>query len=233
MGWFLLALAAVAIGPLPTAVVYGGVAAVAAAQAARCWRQRRQRPHELVSAVLAGAMGLGACLGAGGAGLALLAGVVVAYLVARADTSSPNPAIVDAGWTVQCALPVGLVAASMVLLGRLDQGSAIGLLLLASAYEVGDFLVGSGTRNPFEGPVAGGAAIVVVTFILSALPISALSFGEAWLFGGLVLVLAPAGQLLGSAILPRANAPATALRRLDSLLIAAPVWCFGVGLVMG
>jgi hypothetical protein len=231
IGWFALAAIAVGIGPLPTAVVYGGAAAVAAAQTARCWRKRRHRPHELVAAGMAGLMGAGACFGAGGAGLAILAGVSAAYLAAAGDPKSPNRAIVDAGWTIQCAFPPGVVALSMVLLARLDQGSALALLLLASAYETGDYLVGSGARNPYEGPAAGASALVVVTFIISTLPISALGFGEAWLFGGLMVLLAPLGQLLASALLPSANAPAPALRRLDSLLLAAPVWCVGIGLL--
>jgi len=44
-------------------------------------------------------------------------------------------------------------------------------------------------------------------------------------------VFAPMGQLLASALLPTAKSPASALRRLDSLLLAAPVWCFGIGLL--
>ena len=120
----------------------------------------------------------------------------------------------------------------MVLLARLDQGSAIALLLLVSAYETGDYLVGSGARNPYEGPAAGLSAIVVITFIVSTTPFSALSFGEAWFFGGVVAVGAPLGQLVASALLPAAAAPASALRRLDSLLLVAPVWCWGVGLVV-
>jgi hypothetical protein len=120
----------------------------------------------------------------------------------------------------------------MVLLARLDQGSAFALLLLASAYETGDYLIGSGSRNPYEGPAAGASAIVVLTFIVSTLPISGLGFGEAWLFGGLMVLLAPVGQLFASAILPSAKSPASALRRLDSLLLAAPVWCVGIGLVL-
>lgn len=231
--WFLVALAALAIGPLPTALVYGSVAAVAAAQTARVWRSRRQRPNEAVAAGMAGLMAAGACLGAGGAGLGILAGAAMAVVVARGDGRSPHPTLVDAGWTIQCGLPPGLAAMSVVLLARLDQGSAIALLLLVSAYETGDFLVGSGARNPYEGPAAGGSAIVVITFIISTLPISALDFGQAWLFGGLVLLLAPLGQLAASALLPSAKAPATGLRRMDSLLLAAPVWCFGVGLVVG
>lgn len=233
MAWFAVALAAIVVGPLTTAVVYGLAAAVAAAQTARCWRKRRQRPNDAIAAGMAGLMGAGACLGAGGAGIGILAGVVMAYVVATGDTRSPHPTIVDAGATVQAALPPGIVAMSMVLLARLDQGSAIALLLLVSAYETGDYLVGSGARNPYEGPAAGASAIVVITFIISTLPISALDFGQAWLFGGLVVLLAPLGQLFASALLPSAKSPASALRRLDSLLLTAPVWCFGVGLVVG
>ena len=121
---------------------------------------------------------------------------------------------------------------SMVLLARLDQGSAIALLLLVSAYETGDYIVGSGARNPYEGPAAGLTAIVVITFIVSTLPISALSFGQAWFFGGMVGVLAPLGQLFASALLPTAGSPASALRRLDSLLLAAPAWWLGLAMVL-
>jgi hypothetical protein len=230
--WFVAALAAIAIGPLAVALLYGGTAAVGAGQAARAWRKRRYRPNEQVAMVVAGGMGLGATLGAGGTGLVCIAGAIMAYATATGDRRSPHPAVADAGWTLQCALPPGLVAMSMVLLTRLDQGSAIALLLLVSAYETGDYLVGSGARNPYEGPAAGGSAIVVVTFILSTLPISALDFGQAWAFGGAVLVLAPLGQLLASALLPTAGSPASALRRLDSLLLAAPLWAWGVGLVI-
>jgi hypothetical protein len=232
MVWFVLAAVALAAGPFFAALVYGGAAAVAAAQSARCWRRRRQRPNELVAAAMAGLMGLGACLGAGGAGLALVAGAVVACVVATGDSSSPHPTLTDAGWTIQCAVFPGLVALSMVLLARLDQGSAIALLLLVSAYESGDYLVGSGARNPYEGPAAGLAAVVVITFIVSTTPISTLDFGQAWLFGGLVALLAPLGQLFASALLPTAGSPASGLRRLDSLLLVAPLWCFGVGLVI-
>ena len=175
-------------------------------------------------------MTAGACFGAGGAGLGMLGAVGLAFAGAAGDATSRNPRIADIGWTLQCALAPGVVGLSMVLLTRLDQGSAIALLLLVSAYEAGDYLIGSGSTNPFEGPGAGAAAVVVITFIVSTLPISALSFGEAWLLGGAVVLLAPAGQLLASALLPSAATPASGLRRLDSLLIAAPLWAWSVGL---
>lgn len=229
--WFLVAIVALGIGPLPAALVYGGAAALAGAQTARAWRRRRERPNPLVAAGMAGGMALGACLGPGGSGIATLLGTLAAMAVATGDSASRERTLTDAGWTVQCALPVGLAAMSMVLLLRLDLGSAIGLLLLVSAYETGDYIVGSGARNPYEGPAAGICALTVVTFALSTLPVSTLDFGQAWLFGGLVAVLAPLGQLLASAILPAAGSAASGLRRLDSLLLAAPVWYIGIGIV--
>jgi hypothetical protein len=230
--WFGTALGALIAGPNPTAVVYGLTAAVAAAQMARAWHVAAPRPSRLMAAAGAGLVVLGACFGAGGAGLGILGAVGLAFVGAAGDNASHNPRIADIGWTLQCALAPAAAAMSIVLLARYDQGSAIGLLLLVSAYEAGDYLIGSGAANPVEGPGAGAAGIVVITFILSTLPISALSFGQAWVLGGLVALLAPAGQLLASALLPSAAAPAGALRRLDSLLLAAPVWAWSVGLVL-
>ena len=226
--WFVVALVAMIFGPLPTALVYGGAAGVAALQVARVWRRQRQRPNRVVAGAMAAGVAVGACLGAGGAGVGVLAGTAAALAVAATDPRSRQPVVTDAGWTIQCALPVGLAAMSMVLLTRLDQGSAIALLLLVSAYETGDYIVGSGAKNPYEGPVAGIAALIVATFIVSSFGISAFDVGQAWLFGAVVAVLAPAGQLLASALLPAAAAPASGLRRLDSLLLAGPIWYLGV-----
>jgi hypothetical protein len=232
LGWFLLALPALVLGPLTTALLYGVVAAIAAAQTARCWRKRRLRPSEGVAAAGAGLISAGAVLGAGGLGLGLLAATGAALAAANADARSRNPLLVDAGWTLQCALGPGLAAGSMVLLVHYEIGAAIALLLLVSAYEIGDYLVGSGGSSVLEGPAAGLAAIVVVTFVISVLAVPPFDFTTAWLFGGLVGVLAPAGQLLASALLPSAASPASGLRRLDSLLLAGPVWAAGVsGLV--
>jgi len=230
--WFVVASLAIVFGPLTTALVYGATAVVAAAQSVRAWRRRHERPDRIVAAAMAGGIALGACLGEGGAGLAVLAGTGAAIAMAVRDTSSKRTVVTDAGWTIQCALPVGLAAMSMVLLTRLDQGSAFGLLLLVSAYETGDYLIGSGARNPYEGPLAGIAAITVATFIVSTFGISAFDIRQTWVFGALVALLAPLGQLLASAILPTAGAPASGLRRLDSLLLAAPLWWLGIASVV-
>jgi hypothetical protein len=170
--------------------------------------------------------------GPGGLGLGLLAATGAALAAANADTRSRNPLLADAGWTLQCALAPGLAAGCMVLLVRFEIGAAIALLLLVSAYEIGDYLVGSGGSSALEGPAAGLAAIVVITFVISVLAVPPFDFTSAWIFGALVGVLAPAGQLLASALLPDRGSPASGLRRLDSLLLAGPVWAVGVsGLV--
>ena len=116
----------------------------------------------------------------------------------------------------------------MVLLTRLDQGSAIALLLLVSAYETGDYIVGSGARNPYEGPVAGIAAITVVTFIVSTFGISAFDVGQAWVFGALVAVLAPLGPAVRQRAAPgrrrarvRPASPRLAAPRRPRLVAAA------------
>jgi hypothetical protein len=231
IAWFLVALVAIIVGPAGTAVVYGVAAAVAAAQLSRVWQKEGRASSETMASGGALLVALGGCFGAGGGGLGILAAVALAY-VGSGDGASPGSRLGATGWTLQCALAPGLVALSMVLLTRLDEGSAVALLLLVSVYEIGDYLIGSSAKNPYEGPAAGIAAIVVITFIVSTLPVSSLEFGQAWLFGGAVAVLAPAGQLVGSALLPSAASPASALRRLDSLLLTPPLWAWGVGLVL-
>ena len=74
--------------------------------------------------------------------------------------------------------------------------------------------------------------MVVTTFAVGALDIKPFQFPQAFVFGALASVLCPAGQLVASAVLPSNAAPASALRRLDSLLLLAPAWAFVVGLLV-
>jgi hypothetical protein len=104
----------------------------------------------------------------------------------------------------------------------------VGLVVIVAAYEVGDFLVGSGASNPYEGPVAGATAIVVVTFAITALGLKPFVFPGSFALAALAAVLCPAGQLTASLILPKVDAPASALRRIDSILLLAPVWAVAV-----
>lgn len=223
-GWFVLVATALAVGAVALAVVYGVCAMAAAAQGCRCWQSKKIKPNVAVAAGFAGLVPLLAVIGPAAAGLAILALPVGALLVVGLGRRPFSEALGEAAYTMQVSLPPGLAAASVVLLRDFRLGTAVALVLMASAYETGDFLIGTGSRNSFEGPIVGVVALFVTTFTVAALQVAPFDFGSAFLFGAIAAVLIPAGQLLASAVLPWAGSRAPALRRIDSLLLAAPVW---------
>jgi len=234
VGWFLLNLVALIGGRWTVALLYALTAAIAALQTAKTWRHVRRHPHRIVAGVGAAAIGMAGAVTTGLVGLAILVTVGAALLVGYSErTRNPRAdPILNASYTIRCALFPGFAAACVAICTRFEFGAVVGLVLIVSAYETGDFLVGSGASNPFEGPIAGITAVVVTTFAIGALDIKPFQFPQAFLFGALAAVLCPAGQLVASAVLPSNAAPASALRRLDSLLLLAPAWAFVVGLVV-
>jgi len=48
---------------------------------------------------------------------------------------------------------------------------------------------------------------------------------------GVAAVCCPVGQWIASAILPRPDAHAPALRRIDTLLLLAPLWVVAAGVI--
>jgi hypothetical protein len=231
VAWFALVVGALIAGTFAIAAVYGATAAIAAAQAARAWRRAGARPNEPVAAAGAALLAAGAVFGAGGVGIGALALAGLSYWAAATDPRVRRP-LSGAGATIQCALPVGLAAASVVLTYRLEPWAAVALVLLLSAYEVGDYLIGTGGRSALEGPVAGISVVLVTTFLIGITGVPPFDLGAAFAFGAAVAPLCPAGQLLASAILPSAGAPASALRRLDTALLVAPLWTWSVGLYL-
>lgn len=230
--WFGAVVAALAIGWPAVTVLYAAAAGWAGVQAAAAWVEEGTGANRVIAAVGAGGLVVAAAFGSGLLGLALLV-LVVAALGAGAVGAGRRGALVDsAGTTVLCALFVGLAGAGVVLSLRLEIGAAAVLILLVAAYEVGDYLVGSGAGNALEGPAAGIVAIAVVTVVVVVLEVPPFEGADAYTFGALAAIGCPLGQLLGSLVLPRADAPAPALRRLDSLLLLGPTWPLLVGLYM-
>lgn len=226
VAWFFVAGASVALGMVSTALVFGLVAALAAAQTATALRARWRRPDRRVAAAIALGLALSALVGVGSVGVVAMAAAVVAVGASALLRPKGTDPIVNAGAVIRSSLFVGLAAAAMVLLHRVDIGAAITLFLMVSSYEFGDFLVGSGASNRVEGPASGILAVMVMTGALGSPLFQPPPFegGTIWLFGIITAILCPVGQMAASAILPRAGAPARALRRLDSYLVAAPVW---------
>ncbi|HSL57708.1 MAG TPA: hypothetical protein VK866_07695 [Acidimicrobiales bacterium] len=225
--WFVVATGAFVVGVPAFAVLVGAIAAVAALQTSRALRAPWRRPHPAVAAAFGAVLPLAALLGTALTGLAVLVLTGAAVAVAGTQPSRGGP-LADAGATVRAGLFVGLAAAALVLLARAEIGAAVTLVLLVSAYEVGDYIVGSGAANVVEGPAAGFVSVGVATAWMALVQPPPFEGGVVWVFGALVVLLAPVGQVLASAILPRAGAPAPALRRLDSYLVTAPVWLVAI-----
>ncbi|CAN5788955.1 hypothetical protein BH24ACT3_BH24ACT3_10340 [soil metagenome] len=223
--WFSLLVASLIAGAYAVTVLYALVAGAAAVQTARAGRRRRLRPHRQAAGLAAIAIVAGAALGSAGVGVALL-GLAAAAVVLANQQRRPGRAgpMVDAGITVQCALFAGLAGASAVLTMNRSLSAAVTLVLLVSAYEVGDYLVGSGASNPYEGPAAGIAALLVVSFAVALARAAPLDDPGGWVHVVAAAVACPLGPLVASAVLPSAAAPAPALRRIDTLVVLGPVW---------
>ena len=72
--------------------------------------------------------------------------------------------------------------------------------------------------------MAGLVSLGVVAFLLFLVQPAPFDSRSILLFAVLAGVCCPLGQILASGLLPRGNAWAPALRRLDSYLLAAPIW---------
>ncbi len=232
LAWFIAVVVAVAVGPLLLVPIYAVAAAWAGLQTATAWRLRGSGAHPRLAAAGGAVLPVAAAFGPGLLGLGLVTFAAVAA-VAHAVVLPRGASLVEAaGTTVQSGAFAGMAGAGVVLTLRLDVGATVALLLLVASYEVGDYLVGSGAASSLEGPAAGVAAVAVTTFVIAALQLSPFGGTDALVFGALAALACPVGQLLGSAVLPSADAPAPALRRLDSLLLLAPLWAFLIGLYL-
>lgn len=229
--WFVGAMASFAAG-LPGVTLYFGVAfAAAASHTLRTWRARGAAVDPRAALGGVALVALAAAFGPQVAGVAVLAVTAGALVLAASELSGDEGAgraLAGAGLVLQATLPAATAVACLVLLADLESWAAIALILLVSSYETGDFLIGSGSANVVEGPLAGSAAVLVTALAVAAVGFPPFGVGEAVLFGVAVAPLAVLGQLVGSVMLPHARAFAPALRRVDSLLLAAPAWYVGV-----
>lgn len=233
MAWFLMVLGALVVERLVVGVpllllVYGAAAGLAAAQVARSHVEAGAGVDPRLAAALSVTVSASALLGARFVGLVILAAVVVALADSWMHASRQSSVLGDAGITLQAALVPAAVAVAIALTLRYEIGAVVTLILLASVFDLGDFLVGSGAASVIEGPLAGTAAVAVVTAVVAVLNVPPFGGAWVWAFGAGAAVLCPAGQVLASAILPDGMVRSPALRRLDSLLLLAPLWAWAI-----
>lgn len=236
VGWALLVGGALAYRPTrvwAVAALYAAAAGWAAYQLLMAGRRHRPGGNPWVAAGGAAALPLASgAFGVRGIGGVLLGLVAIAVGSEIFDGHRREPVMAAAGHVVSCGAWVGLAGACVVLTLRYEIGAVITMLVLVAVYEASDYVVGSGGSNPVEGPLAGIISIAVVTAIVAFLRVPPFRGFDAFAFGALAAVACPSGQLVASALLPDPGAPAPALRRLDSLLILAPLWAWLVGLLL-
>lgn len=178
-------------------------------------------PSRLPASLGAASLPLAAHAGTDVLASALVA-IPLAVLVFRL-VSPGEERLAEAAMAVTAAMAFGLAAASPVLLARLGPSAAVVLIVLVSAWDAGDYLVGTGAKRVWEGPLAGMAAVAVFTFAASVVPVEPLRADSALLLGAVTAVLAPFGPPAASLLLGDGTLPARFVRRLDSLLVLGPV----------
>lgn len=225
LAWAALTTTAVAAGPGAAALVFGLAAAPAARQACRTWRRWPRRPVLPVAVLGAAALPVAAVWGPVLFGAVAVVVVVAALVWPRVATLPQPPGRPHLSLTVAVPLLVGSAAAAPVVT-RAELGVVPALVLLAfcHGHDVAAFIVGSGAASPWEGWVASVATIAALTLAVAAVLVPPFRGASPWLLGSLAAVLAPLGPLAASTLLggPRARVPA--LRRLDVLVVAGPVW---------
>lgn len=229
VAWFLALVASLAVGWIPLTALLGVTAGWAGLDVARRRQEAGEGPDARVAALGAGVVAAAGAAGAFYVGAALLALVVAAVAVATTGRDREH-VLAHAGATVLASAPFGIAAASVVLTRDLEIGAVVVLVLLTSAYDLGDFVVGSGASNAIEGPATGIVTIAVTAMVVAVLQIPPFDGAPVFTFAVFAAVLCPLGQLATSALLPAAGATAPAARRLDSLLLLAPAWAWTVGI---
>lgn len=227
-----LALAFRPLRPYGLATLYAVVAGVAAMQVVDAWHEVRGGADRWVAALGASALPVLATLGVRPLGAGLLSLVLAAVVVATQRSERQMSLVAAAGHTVLAAGLCGGSTAALVLLADYEIGAVIILIVFLMVYDASDYVVGSGSNNGFEGPVAGGLFIVAVGAVFAVTDAPPFRGVDIWSFATLAVLACPAGQILASAMLPNAAARAPALRRLDSLLLVAPAWAGLVGLYL-
>jgi len=235
LAWFVGLLIAFFIGSGALAVFFGAQAAIAALQVCKRWGDVHKPSNPPLAAAAAGLMPLAAWFNNTAVGLVLLVFVALSIPFGSGFVPPPKgrsgesgfdlPSAIGSSWiTVAAGFIPGLAAAAVVQVHRIDAMSLVFLAAAVCTYDAGDHLCSAGYASRSVGPLSGMFGVAVVTAVMAIIQPSPLSGIWVW-FTGLVLALCcPAGQWLGSWMLPRADSSAPALRRLDGWFVAAPVF---------
>ncbi len=240
VAWAAILLGAVAAGAgMVSAAVLVPVAALAGLQVATAWSTTEFTDRW--AAAIAG----GALAGSGAFGVAALGAAVLAVTLALFAYALVLPVpkrsnrLRTSELLMLSSMPAGLAAGSLLALVVELPQAFVSLVALVSAFEMGDFLVGSAENDrvgsQLAGVVAGLSALGLVATSLFLLLPYPFTTANLPVYAIVAALGAPFGQLCGSALMPAMSrqAPAQdvgvpkcspALLRLDSYLLVGPLW---------
>lgn len=229
--WLFALIGASVAGRFSVALLFGIVAVVAALQVAAHLMIEEDKRARVAAGAIAGLITVSAVGGGKWVGAAVLIAVAIAFGVSR-QTPDVDYANDVMALIIRAGFFVGLAGASPVLVQRVDAFAYMYLIFAVSGYEAGSFLIGSNAKNQLQGPIAGAATVALVGLGASAFEFPPLTERNTWVFAGMFALLCPLGQLLGTALLPRADAVTPALRRIDSYLLAGPAYVVGLWIAL-
>jgi len=225
VGWFLVMMGALWVDIILFAGALAVVAGVAAWQSSVRSGSRRLLAG-VVAAASVGATGLDPAL----AGILILAGVVGTVVVAAVGPSAKLERATVVGNLLAGWVPPVVGACSTIAVAHLELGSAVVLLWAMAMSDAGTYLVGYGTPRSWPGPLAGAVGVVVVIHMTVQLGMPPLDPTTATSHA---LVLA-VGLFLGPVLCRTVvSSPGAALRRLDALVVAGPLWWVLVSRLIG
>lgn len=163
----------------------------------------------------------------GGAVAAIVVGLLLAGLAVVVVLGSPGGVPYR---TLLAAAAPTVAAASTVLAARQGLTELATLLVAVCLFDAANFLTGNGRTGWPIGSICGALTVGVFAIMVAAVVVPPFSGHKPWILLGLVAGLAPAGVVLSAMV--NARRPVPALRRLDSLVLAAPVWVIGVSLLL-
>lgn len=212
----------VLLGAVPAGAWMAVHAALAVVQVERTWGSDRR--STVAAAVGSGLFAFACSFGLVGAAV----GAALAASVAAVSTAQQGDGRVRAR-TVAAALLFGAAAGSIPLARSIGPVPGVFLLGLMAAHDTGNYIVGTGANNAWEGTAAGIAAMGPVTLLGATLAVPPLTEAGPWILGALAVPLTPLGPFVGAAVLGRSKSKSKkvrvpAVRRLDALLLLGPVW---------
>lgn len=245
--WTVLVLGALGVAAIATVVVLVPVAVLAAASGVRALeagrpagkRARRRGPISAlgVTAVVgAVAVPVAALAGpvAAGAGVVVLAVAVLAVggpAPAGKRSDGPPARLGPAASRVVVAVGPALASMSVVLARHQGPSGALALLAATLAFDAGAFMMGDArtATGGAVGVVFGLVSVAVVAVFVAAMMNPPFSGNRPWAVFAVVGAAAAAGVWLCDRAVGGVRYPA--LRRLDSLTLAAPAWVISLAVI--